>query len=594
MKVNSNGCRIGGAIDEVKPPGMERTSESDRGGKTNLQEKEHHLQRLVEASGIQGTGRKDLYFFDDLFISKIADDTPFTTTPGTIKGWCCVSSAELMLAYIPSNISGEPFQPLWVVDSGATHHLTPHRSILEDLRTLNKPLRFGLADKSMTMVSKEVGIVKVSTGGGRTLKLMDVHHVPSSRVSLLSLTVMVRNGWKAEFGDKGGVLWKGNERLTMYRKGSLWSVHLGNSTPHILLSTNNPPIPKSKLEAEHQRLGHLGVPKLLELARMGLLSRKEYRGDIFRSIDQCETCLQSKMRRLPKNDLAPMLNGKGEGIGFDVDLAGPFTISFDGMMNLFVGVERSTGIIIAVPIESKSSSFEVLKTSVNRLEKQLGERLRVIRSDGGSEFASNEARRWYDERGIIHYTTTRYTPELNGAAEQSIGTIKGMIGSMLNDSKIDSGYWSFAARYSAVILNKTTFKGGKSAWERLTGRDVGIDSIKRFGERCFVQIPREIRAKADLGVSKGEPGRIIGQSENVSGWIVLLDNGKTVNLRDVRGTLANSATLDEEDTAVSKQIEVEIGAPGTEGFIGDDMIDLPDVVDREELGGLEDLSLEPG
>jgi hypothetical protein len=50
-------------------------------------------------------------------------------------------------------ISGEPIEPLWVVDSGATHHLTPHKSILLNVRSLTRPQRFGLADKSTVMIS---------------------------------------------------------------------------------------------------------------------------------------------------------------------------------------------------------------------------------------------------------------------------------------------------------------------------------------------------------------------------------------------------------------------------------------------------------
>jgi len=92
------------------------------------------------------------------------------------------------------------------------------------------------------------------------------------------------------------------------------------------------------------------------------------------------------------------------------------------------------------------------------------------RSDGGGEFDSGKAKAYYLETGIQHYTTTRYTPELDGACERMIRTIKGMVSSMLADCKLPTEYWSYAARYAAIVIMKTS-KGVSTAWEALTGRN---------------------------------------------------------------------------------------------------------------------------
>jgi len=49
----------------------------------------------------------------------------------------------------------------------------------------------------------------------------------------------------------------------------------------------------------------------------------------------------------------------------------------------------------------------------------------------------------------------------------------------------------------AVVIMKTS-KGVPTAWEALTGRAEGVGSLRRFGERCIVQVPRETRKKADF------------------------------------------------------------------------------------------------
>ena len=72
-------------------------------------------------------------------------------------------------------------------------------------------------------------------------------------------------------------------------------------------------------------------------------------------------------------------------------------------------------------------------------------------------------------------------------------------------------------------MKTTEGKDGMSTWERYTGRSANIGSIAKFGARCFVHIPRQARLKARLDEPKALPGRIIGQAEDLSGWIVMMD-----------------------------------------------------------------------
>jgi transposase InsO family protein len=65
-----------------------------------------------------------------------------------------------------------------------------------------------------------------------------------------------------------------------------------------------------------------------------------------------------------------------------------------------------------------------IKDSVVRVERQLGEKLRFIRTDNGNEFAKDEAQHWCRKKGIIHQLTTPYTPELNGTFERFMRTAK--------------------------------------------------------------------------------------------------------------------------------------------------------------------------
>ena len=107
---------------------------------------------------------------------------------------------------------------------------------------------------------------------------------------------------------------------------------------------------------------------------------------------------------------------------------------------------------------------------------------------------------------------------------------------MTVDSGLGHSYWDFAAKYSATIIMKIS-KGddGVSSWFKLTGRQPNIHSILRFGSMCFVHVPKETRPKASFETTKAVEARLLGQEENVSGWVVRLEStGRIVWSRDVR------------------------------------------------------------
>ena len=184
------------------------------------------------------------------------------------------------------DISGEPIKPVWVVDSGATHHLTPHRGLLRQVRPLAEPQIFGLADKKTTMTASEVGEVELELPSSQKMILKDVYLVPDSRISLISLSRMLRAGWRADMTGSGGQLKRAKETLTLDKRGSLWTVILGIVRPRVMLATGHS-MARTPLEIEHQRLGHIGTDRLLELARGGKLKEGfgTYKNDPFKTAD---------------------------------------------------------------------------------------------------------------------------------------------------------------------------------------------------------------------------------------------------------------------------------------------------------------------
>ena len=69
-------------------------------------------------------------------------------------------------------------------------------------------------------------------------------------------------------------------------------------------------------------------------------------------------------------------------------------------------------------LKEKLEAFENFKWYLARVEKEIGKRLKCLRSDRGGEFISNEFNKFCIERGIKRQVSTLGTPKKNGIAER--------------------------------------------------------------------------------------------------------------------------------------------------------------------------------
>ena len=434
-----------------------------------------------------------------------------------------------------------PNDKVWIVDCGATDHITPNYNLLANIRRLNDPKVFGtLSGLDRDLMACEQGDLKIPLKNN-ALSIRDVYYVPNATANILSVHRMVKNGWMVNLKEKGGTIAKGKTSIHIKSVGGLWALELPNQNHQIMLSTPMTPA-KTALQNEHERLGHLGRKKLLSMAKDNLLrmSFSEASSDSFRT-DHCSVCQQQKIPRKPKNNSSPSGTRAGELV--HCDISGPFIPSKSGNDYLVSMLDDYSKICAIKPMIGKNTAFEKLCEFVITLERQVDSRVRFIRTDNGGEFTSGQADEWYRRTGIIHQISTPYTPELNGTVERFMRTSKEMMSTMIAEGELGHDYWDFAAKYTSTILMKTSQSvDGINAWQRFTGRKPNINSIMKFGTPVFVHILKETRRKASFQQEKATTAKILGQDESSSGWIVKLDvDDKITRSRDVQ--LASGITL---------------------------------------------------
>lgn len=114
------------------------------------------------------------------------------------------------------------------------------------------------------------------------------------------------------------------------------------------------------------------------------------------------------------------------------DVCCPMSISSNGNNRYFLTfIDDFTCKIWVYFFARKSEVFDHFKKFKIYVEKQSGYFIKVLHTDGGGEYTSNEFKKYCEEHGIQHEVTFPYTPQHNGVAERKNRTIMDMARSML-------------------------------------------------------------------------------------------------------------------------------------------------------------------
>jgi len=144
----------------------------------------------------------------------------------------------------------------------------------------------------------------------------------------------------------------------------------------------------------------------------------------------CEACIFGKNHRIPF--VKEPWHAKFPLELVHTDVCGPMNISSIGGNKYFLtfidDFSRKTWIYL---LKSKDEVFHCFKIFKAFVERQSGRLIKMVRSDGGGEYKSNEFKRHCEELGLQHNITYPYTPQHNGVAERKNRTIMDMARSML-------------------------------------------------------------------------------------------------------------------------------------------------------------------
>jgi hypothetical protein len=360
--------------------------------------------------------------------------------------------------YLASS-STHAYQEAWLIESGASFHMNPHREWFCEYEKYDGGIVFLGNDSTTRIIGR--GRVKLRLIDGRIRTLSSVLHIPGVARNLFSVRKMEDVGVKTIF-EKGTCRMVRGEMVLMRRVwiGTLYKL-LGRT---ISDGCNSSIVPDIEVEEErtstvsgekvmlwHQRLGHIGEKGLRLLHSKGMV---EGMSNCSLDFDFCEHCLYGKQNRVR----FPYGAMREEGILQLVqsDVFGPVSIPSLGKSMYYVlfidDFSRKTWIYF---LRKKSEVFDRFKEFKSLVENQTEKQIKVLRTDNGGEFCGNEFEEFCKKYGIERKKTTPYTPQHNGVVERMNRTLMEKARCMLSGAEIGQEFWAEAVGTACYLVNRS-------------------------------------------------------------------------------------------------------------------------------------------
>ncbi|CAH2109107.1 unnamed protein product [Euphydryas editha] len=109
-------------------------------------------------------------------------------------------------------------------------------------------------------------------------------------------------------------------------------------------------------------------------------------------------------------------------------------------------------------MENKTKVLDIFKDYKNKVENHCSQKIKVLRTDNGTEYCNTPFKTFLSKSGIVHQTSTPYTPQHNGLAERMNRTLVEKARCMLFHANLQKKLWAEAVVTAAYILNRSPNK----------------------------------------------------------------------------------------------------------------------------------------
>jgi hypothetical protein len=427
----------------------------------------------------------------------------------------------LKVSHTPST-QGD-LQDKWVIDSGASRTMSSNRSWFTHFTPLAAPIEIILGDNS-SIQGTGVGRISVCMQAGEKwhcATLGSVLYVPNLHGNLLSVSHLTHCGAKVRFTKKNGcqiydqqgvIVCEGKHCENLFfmsihvvspDSARIAIVHLDafpsegeEIAPRDLALAVHSTMSRADTDLWHRRLGHLDKDTVLKMVSKGMVLGMEITGESTHTAP-CRPCLKGKQTHTEIGKSTETRANTALGRVFSDVCGKTSTCLHKGYKYFATFVDDMSRKVYVAGLRRKSDVAQHLKSFVAQTELETGQRLRVLRSDGGGEYTGDAVAKYLEDRGIKHEVTTPDTPQHNGVAECMNRTLLDKVRAMLHGADLPKSYWYDALTYAAFLHNVSPTRSledmtPEEAW---SGNKPNVSGVCVFGCRVFVHIPDAQRGK---------------------------------------------------------------------------------------------------
>ncbi|KAM1717162.1 hypothetical protein ACFX11_025037 [Malus domestica] len=411
--------------------------------------------------------------------------------------------------------------PTWIVDSGATSHMTNSANHLQ-----NPEPYTGL---EQVYIGDDKGLPILHSGSSQlptshyNFQLRNVLHVPDLKHNLLSANQFLLDNWCSmhlypfHFTVKdissGKMLFKGPVQHGFYQFQPLNSTLVNASYLAFAASTN------ASRDVWHQRLGHPSPKIINKLTSESCISVSGNNHPTF-----CNGCALSKSSKLP---FVPVLSQTSKPLELlHTDVWGLASVSSVHHHKYYViFVDDFTKYCWFFPLQYKSDVFSTFVKFKAHVENMLCTKIQTLRSDSGGEYLSSQFSQFLVNHGIHHELNCPHTPEQNGCSERKHRHIVETTRTLLTVSHVPHIYWDHAFATAVYLINRMPTTSKASPWELLFNRSPSYHTLKIFGCSCFPWLHPYSPSKLD---PKSKHYIFLGYSLNHKGFKCLDPSSKRI------------------------------------------------------------------
>ncbi|GJU77144.1 putative ribonuclease H-like domain-containing protein [Tanacetum coccineum] len=398
-----------------------------------------------------------------------------------------------------------------VVDSGCSSHMTGNKAYLSDYEDYNGGfVAFGSDPKG----GKITGKGKIRTAN---LDFDDVYFVDELKFNLFSVSQMCDKKNSVLFTDTECLILSPSFKLLdenqvvlrAPRQNGVYSLDLKNIVPSggITCLYANATTDESKLW--HRRLGHVNFKNINKLVKGHLV--RGLPSKVFVNDHTCVACKKGKQHKAScKAKLERTIRKPLELL--HMDLFGPVSVeSINKKKYCLVVTDDFSRFSWVFFLATKDETNEILYKFITGLENQLNHKVKIIRSDHGTEFKNHAMNEFCAKKGIKREFSVARTPQQNGVAERKNRTLIEAARTKLADSLLPIPFWAEAVNTACYVLNRVlvTKPQNKTPYELLIGKPPSISFMRPFGCPLTIFNTLDPLGKFD---GKSDEGYLLGYS----------------------------------------------------------------------------------